>query len=427
MVFATAVEAPAVAVVTGAAGAACPAAVVVGADAAVDFLDRECLAAEVAVSAEAEAEVAVAVAVVSVAFLDFFECFALAVPVSVDVAAAVAVDAVVSVAVDLCECFFFAVVLVESVDCGELNRAAAEAGSTTKPNTLSANGNNLIEHEEYLFFMNFPFSPSLAKYSRKSSPSVREHSDYRWVSSRVLILAAISTKTRAEGTATPCYSLGVNDRLAFIFDLDGVLVNSMPLHVIAWERYLERLGIQVEDLETRMHGRRNEELVYDLIASDLPADTVFAHGAAKEQLWRDLLIEDGIERYRIAGVTEFLERHVEVPKAIASNAEPQNIEFVLDHYGLKRFFDIAVNGLEVARPKPYPDVYLEAARRLHREPAECIVFEDSPTGLKAGIAAGMRVVGVETTSSDLDEAELRVKDFADPRLEDWLARELQSR
>ena len=204
----------------------------------------------------------------------------------------------------------------------------------------------------------------------------------------MLILAVKSANTSSEGTVTPCYSLGVNGRLAFIFDLDGVLVNSMPLHVVAWERYLERLGIQVEDLETRMHGRRNEELVYDLIASDLPADTVFAHGAAKEQLWRDLLLEDGIERYRIPGLTEFLERHIKVPKAIASNAEPQNIEFVLEHYGLQRFFDIAVNGLEVARPKPFPDVYLEAARRLKRQPAECIVFEDSPTGLEAAIAAG---------------------------------------
>jgi beta-phosphoglucomutase len=225
----------------------------------------------------------------------------------------------------------------------------------------------------------------------------------------------------------PCYSLGVNERLAFIFDLDGVLVNSMPLHMVAWERYLEKLGIEVEDLERRMHGRRNEELVNDLIGSDLPADRVFAHGAAKEQLWRDLLLEDGIDRYRIPGLTEFLERHIDVPKAIASNAEPQNIEFVLHHYGLRRFFDIAVNGLEVARPKPFPDVYLEAGRRLNREPVECIVFEDSPTGLQAAIAAGMRVVGVETTSNDLDKADLCVKDFADARLEEWLTQEAQFR
>ena len=176
---------------------------------------------------------------------------------------------------------------------------------------------------------NFSFSPLLLTlwlYTPRIKPFCPRTPGSTRLSSWVLILAVKSANTSSQGTVTPCYSLGVNGRLAFIFDLDGVLVNSMPLHVVAWERYLERLGIQVEDIETRMHGRRNKELVYDLIASDLPADTVFAHGAAKEQLWRDLLLEDGIERYRIPGLTEFLERHIKVSKAIASNAEPQNIE-----------------------------------------------------------------------------------------------------
>jgi beta-phosphoglucomutase len=215
----------------------------------------------------------------------------------------------------------------------------------------------------------------------------------------------------------------VNDgtgQLAFIFDLDGVLVNSMPLHVLAWERYLAGMNIEIGDLERRMHGKRNAELVNDLICSDLPEDVVFQHGAAKERLWRDMLLGEGIDRYRIRGLPEFLERHKDVPKAVASNAEPQNIDFVLDHYELRRFFQVAVNGLEVNRPKPFPDVYLEAARRLGAQPRNCIVFEDSPTGLRAGLEAGMQVVGVETTSTDLEGAALQVKDFADPKLDDWL-------
>ncbi len=221
-----------------------------------------------------------------------------------------------------------------------------------------------------------------------------------------------------------CYSHRVNQghaQVAFIFDLDGVLVNSMPLHVLAWERYLAGLNIQIDDLERRMHGKRNAELVNDLIGSGLPENVVFQHGAAKEQLWRDIILGEGIDRYRIRGLPEFLERHQDVPKAVASNAEPQNIDFVLDHYQLRHFFRVAVNGLEVNRPKPFPDVYLEAARRLGMQPRNCIVFEDSPTGLRAGLEAGMQVVGVETTSSDLEGAALQVKDFADPKLEGWLA------
>ena len=222
-----------------------------------------------------------------------------------------------------------------------------------------------------------------------------------------------------------CYSSGVNrgntGQLAFIFDLDGVLIHSMPLHVLAWEEYLAGLGIRVEDLEQRMHGKRNVELVNDLIGSGLAEDIIFQHGAAKEELWREMVLRNGIEEYRIPGLIEFLERHQSAPKAVASNAEPQNIDFVLDRYNLRRFFPVAVNGLEVSRPKPFPDVYLEAARRLGVDPPDCVVFEDSPTGLQAGLEAGMRVVGIETTSKELDRAALQVKDFRDPRLEAWLA------
>ncbi|MDQ2843994.1 MAG: HAD family phosphatase [Acidobacteriota bacterium] len=151
--------------------------------------------------------------------------------------------------------------------------------------------------------------------------------------------------------------------IAFIFDLDGVLVNSMPLHVLAWEEYLAGLGITIEDLERKMHGKRNAELVNDLIGSGLAEEVVFQHGAAKEQLWRDMVLRNGIDQYRISGLTEFLEKHAAVPKAVASNAEPQNIDFVLDRCDLRRFFPVTVNGMDVSRPKPFPDVYLEAARR----------------------------------------------------------------
>lgn len=205
-----------------------------------------------------------------------------------------------------------------------------------------------------------------------------------------------------------------------IFDMDGVLIDSMPLHVLAWERYLQRLGISVEDLERRMHGKRNSELVRDLIDADLPEDVIFRHGADKEQLFRDMLLERELSHAQIPGLIEFLERHRGEPMAIGSNAEPENIEFILERLGLRPYFSVAVNGMQVERPKPFPDIYLEAAKRLGVEPKHCIVFEDSPTGVEAGRAAGMRVVGVETTPTHFQGIDLRIKDFLDPALEPWL-------
>lgn len=207
---------------------------------------------------------------------------------------------------------------------------------------------------------------------------------------------------------------------AMIFDLDGVLVHSMPMHVVAWQRYLAGLGIEAQDLEARMHGKRNPELAREFIAANLAEDAAFEHGAAKERLFREL-IGQSVDQYRIVGVTEFVERHAEVPKAIGSNAEPANIEFILERFGLRKYFDVIVDGYQVNRPKPFPDIYLCAAHKLGVEPADCIVFEDSPTGVEAARAAGMRVVGVETTPTQFRGIDLRIHDFNDPQLEPWLA------
>jgi HAD superfamily hydrolase (TIGR01509 family) len=209
-----------------------------------------------------------------------------------------------------------------------------------------------------------------------------------------------------------------------IFDLDGVLIHSMPLHVLAWERYLEGLDVHVANVEERMHGKRNAELVRDFIRGDLSEETVFEHGAAKERLFRAMVLEAGVERYRVPGVLEFLERHAGIPKGVGSNAEPANIDFVLDHFGLRPFFQAIVNGLQVKRPKPFPDIYLEAAAQLEAEPCDCIVFEDSPVGIEAARAAGMRVVGVETTPTIFQGVDLHIQDFLDPQLDPWISAQI---
>lgn len=205
-----------------------------------------------------------------------------------------------------------------------------------------------------------------------------------------------------------------------IFDLDGVLIHSMPMHVEAWTRYLDGLGLHYKDIEERMHGKRNSELVRDLIDSALPDDVVFEHGAAKERLFRELLLARDLEQFRIPGLQAFLDRHPDVPKAIGTNAEPANLQFVLDRFGLSHYFQATVNGSQVSRPKPFPDIYLKAAELLEVRPEHCIVFEDSPTGAAAGLAAGMRVVGIETTPTAFQGVSLQVPDFDDPRLEAWL-------
>lgn len=212
---------------------------------------------------------------------------------------------------------------------------------------------------------------------------------------------------------------------AFIFDMDGVIVDSNPLHRIVWEEYNRRNGLETtEAMQRRMYGKRNDDIVRDFYGADISAEEVFAHGAAKEALYREML-RPQLETALVPGVRAFLERHPDIPKAVATNAEPANLNFVLDEAGLRAFFLAAVDGHQVANPKPHPEVFLRAAELLGVSPNECVVFEDSHTGVQAGIAAGMRVVGISTTHADLQGVSLSIPDFTSPDLEPWL--EMQSR
>ena len=148
--------------------------------------------------------------------------------------------------------------------------------------------------------------------------------------------------------------------MTFLFDLDGVIIDSMPLHTEAWEVYLDRHGIAVDDLVERMHGRRNDEIVGLFFGGDLTASQIYEHGAAKEQLFREMM-HSRLAEHLVPGIREFLEEYAALPTGLASNAEPANIDFVLDGAGIRQHFDVIVDGHQVQRPKPFPDIYL--ARR----------------------------------------------------------------
>ena len=214
----------------------------------------------------------------------------------------------------------------------------------------------------------------------------------------------------------------MSEGLTFIFDLDGVIVDSNPVHVQVWEEYLRRQGISVDrTLPDLMYGRRNDDIVRDLIGDHLTPEEVFAHGAAKEALYRDVM-KAQLARRLVPGISTFLSRHADILTGLATNAEPANAEFVLNESGLRRYFPVIVDGQQVARPKPDPEVYLRAARLLGRPPRDCVVFEDSVAGVQAGRAAGTRVVALTTTHASFPEADLVVENFLSPELEPWIER-----
>lgn len=207
--------------------------------------------------------------------------------------------------------------------------------------------------------------------------------------------------------------------LALIFDLDGVIVNSNSAHAIAWRSYLAQFGIDSGEIERTMFGKRNDDIVREVFGERLTEEEIAAHGAAKEAIYRDIM-RPRLEQHLVPGVRGFLELHDGMPMAVASNAERPNVDFVLDESGLATHFRVTIDGAQVERPKPAPDIYLMAADSLETTPGNCIVFEDSMPGVEAALAAGMRVVGLQTTHAELAGVDVGVNDFRDPRLEPWL-------
>ncbi len=171
-----------------------------------------------------------------------------------------------------------------------------------------------------------------------------------------------------------------------------------------------------------MHGLRNDDIVRDYFGDDLDDEAVHRHGADKERLYRELMRPE-LERWMVPGIREFLAAHPSAHKAVASNAERANLDFVLDEAGLRANFRFIVDGHQAPRPKPFPDIYLAAAALLQVDPINCIVFEDSIAGVEAAHEAGARVVGLTTTLPQLPRVELAVPDFRDPALAAWLARQ----
>jgi HAD superfamily hydrolase (TIGR01509 family) len=188
------------------------------------------------------------------------------------------------------------------------------------------------------------------------------------------------------------------NQFAFVFDMDGVIVDTNPYHKIALRQFAEKYGYSLseEELIKKIYGRTNKEWIPNLFGRVLSAQEVARFGEEKEQLFRDLYEKDIRE---VAGLTDFLSDAVklEVKMAIGTSAPRSNVDFVLKHTGIGKFFPVILDESHVKHGKPNPEIYVNCAAALKFPPSRCIVFEDSLSGVAAGRAAGSPVVGVATT------------------------------
>lgn len=187
---------------------------------------------------------------------------------------------------------------------------------------------------------------------------------------------------------------------AFIFDIDGTIIDSMPWHGKSWPVLFERHGIADRmDIIRSSAGRTGVELMREILGADLPADRALALADEKERIYREMF---GPEFREIPGFKTFARqaKAAGLKIALGTGGNPENIAFSIGGLDMHDFFDAAVGAADVKRGKPEPDTFLEAARRIDVAPEHCIVFEDSPLGIEAARRAGMRAVALTTSDPE---------------------------
>lgn len=179
---------------------------------------------------------------------------------------------------------------------------------------------------------------------------------------------------------------------ALIFDCDGTLVDTLPIYAAAWAYGFQPSG---RDMQRDWYLERagySEHALMDLFDTD--------HGVVvdREQviaLMRQRFLMDIAAVHEITAVASIARTYQNTfPMAVASGGSRQIVSACLEATDLIRLFATIVTIEDVARPKPAPDLFLEAAHRLGVEPSRCVVFEDSPQGLAAAERAGMRAIDV---------------------------------
>jgi beta-phosphoglucomutase len=182
---------------------------------------------------------------------------------------------------------------------------------------------------------------------------------------------------------------------AVLWDLDGTLIDTAPVHWQAWREILvhENYSLSRENF-LNCFGMRNDAIVPMWLGSQVTADDITRIADTKEIRFRELL--EVLPLPLLPGVNDWLARLQQQGwrQAIATMAPRANLEKMIRQTGIDKYLDASAAAEDVARGKPEPDIFLTAAARLNVSPARCIVVEDAPAGVEAARRAGMRAIGV---------------------------------
>lgn len=208
---------------------------------------------------------------------------------------------------------------------------------------------------------------------------------------------------------------------AFLFDLNGTMIDDMNYHITAWHRILNDLGatLTLEKMKEECYGKNNE-LLERMFPGRFTETQKNQMSLEKEKKYQ--------EQFRphlklLPGLDKFLQSSKEhqLKMGIGSAAILFNIDFVIDNLSIRHYFDVLISADDVLNSKPDPETYLRCSEALGVSPKDCIVFEDSPKGVESAQRAGMPAIVItllheEFEFSDYSNILFFIKDYTDPKL-----------
>ncbi len=187
---------------------------------------------------------------------------------------------------------------------------------------------------------------------------------------------------------------------AFLFDLNGTMIDDMQYHIRAWHRILNSLGatISLERMKEECYGTNNE-LLERIFPGRFTTEEKNRMSFEKEKEYQQ---EFRPHLRLIDGLDDFLMRSYSsgIKMAIGSAAIMFNIDFVLDNLGIRKYFNALVSADDVSHSKPHPETYLKCAEKLNVDTADCLVFEDAPKGVESSLNAGMKSLVITTLHTE---------------------------
>ncbi|MFX1305673.1 MAG: HAD family hydrolase [Promethearchaeota archaeon] len=205
-----------------------------------------------------------------------------------------------------------------------------------------------------------------------------------------------------------------------IFDMDGVLADTGPIHFESWVKLANEIGIEfTKEFFKSTFGQQSFPIIRKLVGPDADDKDVITWANLKEKYYREM-VQEKLEP--LPGVINLINELKEngFKLAVGSSGPKENVELLLTILKIKEFFDVIITATEVNNGKPAPDVFLIAAKSANVKPENCIVIEDAPVGIEAAKRANMLSIALTTTHNkkELLNADLVVSDLSGINIDD---------